>query len=343
MRPLIIGGTGSLGKSLIKRLAPRSERLVIYSRDEAKHWTIRNELLPTLSRYVVQPEFVVGDIRDQRRLHETIRDYQPDTIIIAAALKQVDTCERSPFESVQTNLLGTQNVINAVEYDNSPVKSVLFVSTDKACSPVNVYGMSKSVSERLVTSRVASNTKIRYLATRYGNVLESRGSIVPLFKYQGMYNAELTVTNPHMTRFIMTLDQSVDLIMYALEHGKAGETWIPRLPSMNIGDLANIFGEYYDRPVRIIGERPGEKLHEELVNASEWKRILDKHDDNHYVLAHALVHSSLRPPSRDEYSFNSNQVLLTKQDLKKYLEKLGIIDAALESFVGLNIEEIRKQ
>src|SRR3990167_1115345 len=239
-RILIFGGTGSLGRKLIERMLPAHD-IAVYSRDEAKHWTIKNELQsgPLASRSA-DLRFYVGDVRDPARIKDVIRQYRPKTIIIAAALKQVDTCELSPSESILTNLIGTQNVVDAVngsflDRNGLGVEEVLFVSTDKACSPVNVYGMCKAISERVVTSQAQTGKPgVRFLAVRYGNVLESRGSIVPLFKYQGMHGTQLTVTDPNMTRFLMTLDDSVDLIEKTLLYGQSGETWIPRLPSMKV-------------------------------------------------------------------------------------------------------------
>ena len=177
---LIFGGTGSLGKKLIDRLLP-TNNVVVYSRDEAKHWTCRNALTNSdLKDRTQHLQFFVGDVRDRDRVSDTIRQVRPDIVIIAAALKQVDTCELSPSESIMTNLIGTQNIIDAVNKSNA-VSSVMFVSTDKACSPVNVYGMCKATSERIVTSQAQSGrSDVRYLVVRYGNVLESRGSIIPL-------------------------------------------------------------------------------------------------------------------------------------------------------------------
>ncbi len=204
MKYLIFGGTGSLGKKLISRFLKENDNVAVYSRDEAKHWTIRNELSNPSNL-----DFFVGDIRDLNRVNEVIFQYKPQVIIVAAALKQVDTCELSPFESVMTNLLGTQNIIKSVKDLSSSfskdwkLEKVLFVSTDKACSPVNVYGMCKGISERLITSQSKNDTdNVKFLCTRYGNVLESRGSIIPLFKYQSEHSECLTVTDPSMTRFV---------------------------------------------------------------------------------------------------------------------------------------------
>lgn len=336
MKYLIFGGTGSLGKKLISRLAKKDAKIGIYSRDEAKHWTIKNEYSDISSAI----SFFVGDIRDHLRVKEVILQYKPETIIIAAALKQVDTCELSPNESINTNLLGTQNVIRAVNESEcfwTPewhVKNVLFVSTDKACSPVNVYGMCKSISERLITSlSKIENKKTKFLCTRYGNVLESRGSIIPLLKHQAENSEYLTVTDPDMTRFVMTLDESVDLIFNALEKGSSGETWIPILPSMKIGDLAEIFSEKYSKPIKIIGVRPGEKAHEDLINESESIRTTVQ--DNHYVIGPAY-----RAGNGEVFTYTSADDVMSKSQLLQHLQRLDIIDMPIEKFEGLKIEEI---
>jgi UDP-N-acetylglucosamine 4,6-dehydratase len=341
-KTLIIGGTGSLGRKLIERMLPKGD-VAVYSRDEAKHWTIKNELssgaLATMSPKL---RFYVGDVRDSHRIREVIKQYKPETVIIAAALKQVDTCELSPYESVQTNLLGTQNVVSVINdlsmtRDGDYLKSVLFVSTDKACSPVNVYGMCKSISERVVTSQAQhAGDSIRFLAVRYGNVLESRGSIIPLFKYQGMYGSCLTVTDPEMTRFLMTLDESVDLIETALKDGSSGETWIPKLPAMKIGYLANIFAQKYEKPIKYIGLRPGEKLHEDLINESESVRTALTADAKNYVIGPAF-----NAGSGERFVYSSDQEVYTQQQTLARLTELGIMDASLEQFKGLSIEEIK--
>ena len=329
-RYLIFGGTGSLGKKLIDRLLP-DHSVVVYSRDEAKHWTIKNELAshPRLKNL----RFIVGDIRDSARVRDAIDQVEPKVIIIAAALKQVDTCELSPSESVATNLVGTQNVISAVKsygMVHSKIKKVLFVSTDKACSPVNVYGMCKALSERVTTS--ASGTT-KFLCTRYGNVLESRGSIIPLFRHQAEHGEFLTVTDPDMTRYLMTLDDSVDLINVALSEGESGETWIPKLPSMRIGDLAGLYSEHWRKPIKIIGPRPGETKHEDLINESESVRTRDT--GSHYVIDAAYKQGS-NPP----FTYTSADQVLSKDQLRLHLIRLGVFDAPLVNFKGQSIEEI---
>ena len=335
MRYLIFGGTGSLGKKLIRRFIQFND-VFVFSRDEAKHFTIKNEYSDHDRSSSLH--FIVGDIRDNRRVLEAIRIADPDVIIIAAALKQVDTCELSPGESVLTNIVGTQNVIDAVSSFTKKQIKLLFVSTDKAVSPVNCYGMCKAISERIISSSKIPN--ITFLCTRYGNVLESRGSIIPLFKYQSENAKHLTVTDPNMTRFVMTLDESVDLIEKTLLLGKNGETWIPQLPAMRIGDLAEIFAEQSRKPIKIIGLRPGEKTHEDLINLSESTRTLLMIDPQsgkkHYVVGSAAYTTN----KGQEFSYSSNDDVMTKNELRKHLQNLNIISASLASFEGPSIEEI---
>ena len=331
---IIFGGSGSLGKTLISRLCEDNE-LLIYSRDEAKHWTIKNQLkCPTAI-------FKVGDIRDKDRVRQVINQYNPEVIIMASALKQVDTCELSPFESVQTNLLGINNILCAVEESSSSLsnlKGVLMVSTDKACAPANVYGMCKSISERIVTSYCKyDNLKhVRFINTRYGNVLDSRGSILPLFRNQIKSENHLTVTHPDMTRFLMTLNDSVDLILHAYTNGKSGDTWIPKIKAMKIIDLANLFASKYNKSVEITGIRPGEKMHESLVSASESIRTYEK--ENHYVIKPSYsekVHDNI-------FEYNSAQDVLTQDQLEQYLASLNLLDRQIEDFPGKTIvEDIR--
>lgn len=331
---MIIGGTGSLGRALIRRLSEKNQ-LVVYSRDEAKHWTIRNQLSPKQN-----VEFEVGDIRDGARVEEIILKWKPNIILIAAALKQVDTCERSPFESIQTNTLGINNVVNAVvrQGDRLPeLETVLMVSTDKACAPTNVYGMCKAISERVVTSQSISGSPVKFVGVRYGNVLESRGSIIPLFRWQAENADAFTVTHPEMTRFIMTLDESIDLIVATGNGAKSGEIWLPKLRAMNILDLAQIFSSRYGKPVNIIGMRPGEKLFEELVSSPESVRITD--DGQYYRMAASHV---MPPLDAKIFSYGSNDDVLSKDALEAYLTSINIFETDMNKFVGLEIDEIVK-
>lgn len=338
MKFFIIGGTGSLGKKLIDRLSSEHD-VSIYSRDEMKQWTLKNDLAK--NTLIKQPSFFVGDIRDFERVKEVISRVRPDVIIIAAALKQVDTCETSPIESIKTNLLGTQNVIRAVEElttsTSIKIDKVLFVSTDKSVSPVNVYGMCKALSERIVTSMATvQSSKTKYFCTRYGNVLESRGSVIPLFKYQAEQKECITVTDPNMTRFVMTLNESVDLILTTLEHGKSGQIWVPKIPAMRIGDLAELFSEQSKKPLKYIGLRPGEKQHEDLVNETEAGRTTNV--GSYYVIEHAC--SAI---TNTKFHYTSCDDVMSKDALKEHLTKLGIFNMSSDDFVGLKIEEIQNR
>ncbi len=331
-RIMIFGGTGSLGKKLINRFI-KDNIVAVYSRDEAKHWTIKNELAS--DPHAANLEFFVGDIRDEKRIIDVVSQFGPTHIIIAAALKQVDTCEMSPNESLATNVTGTQNVINVVNNTRNNVDTVLFVSTDKACSPVNVYGMCKSLSERLITSqRRTSGT--RFMCVRYGNVLESRGSIIPLFKYQAEHATHLTVTDPNMTRYVMTLDDSVNLIEHTIMNGVNGQTWIPKLKAMKIGDLARIFAELHGKQVSIVGPRPGEKMHEDLINESESVRTKIA-DSTHYVIgpAHSICDGH-------KWTYSSDHDVMTFDELKDHLSSLNIIHKPSSEYEGKSIEEIQK-
>lgn len=332
-RILIFGGTGSLGRALINRWG-RDNSLGVFSRDEAKHWTIRNQLNPEQNA-----QFFVGDVRDANRVKEVIREFKPQIIIIAAALKQVDTCEFAPTESLKTNVQGVANIIESCTTDNNHVEdlhSILMVSTDKACSPTNVYGMSKALAERLVVGLSRSSKSVRFLGVRYGNVLDSRGSIVPLFRYQAQSGESFTLTDKRMTRFLMTLDESIDLIENALAEGENGDFWIPKLRSMKILDLAEIFSSIYGKSITEIGIRAGEKLHEDLVSSTESLRAVKI--GNRIVLK---PESNSRLVNQEVWSYSSELDNISKVELEKFLRFKGVFDTPLEHFIGRDIEEIR--
>ena len=265
---LIIGGTGSLGHTLVNRYI--SDHVIyVYSRDENKQWAMKN-------KYDADNlHFIIGDISDSARLRTTLNRIKPNRIIVAAALKHIDICEYNTYESIKTNVNGIQNVMECITNSVRPeLECVLFVSTDKACSPVNVYGMCKALSERIVIEKSLDKSHIRYVVVRYGNVLSSRGSLLPKFHDIGRdpNKSCFTVTHKDMTRFFMSLEQSVDLISYALTHGKTGYTYIPNLPSYSIKDISEIYSEIYSKPIVYTGLRPGEKMHEELINEMEMRR-----------------------------------------------------------------------
>ena len=315
---LIFGGSGSLGKALITRLVCDNS-LHVFSRDEAKHWAIRNENSHNPNLY-----FHVGDIRDYERVEEVLLKTDPDIIIMAAALKQVDTCELTPNESILTNIIGIQNIVRSVEKNHRhlSIDTALMVSTDKACEPLNTYGMCKAVSEKMTVSReYFYGDNPRFICVRYGNVLTSRGSIIPLFNHQAKNAKSITLTHQDMTRFIMTLDESVDLIVHAIENAKSGEIWIPKLKAMKIYDLASIFAHRSGKEIEVVGIRPGEKMHESLICAAESLRTKDT--GTHYVISpsHKTIDSSV-----DSFEYTSADDVISVGELEEYLTSLGMLD-----------------
>lgn len=330
---MIIGGSGSLGMSLIKRLG-MDNFLYILSRDESKHWALKNKFKG------FNINTIVCDIREPLRLESEIVRTNPNVIIIASALKHVNVCELSPEESIKTNLEGPLNVVNVVEsrrHDLPNLETVLMVSTDKACSPINVYGMCKCISERVVLERGRYIDNIKFVATRYGNVLETRGSIVPLFMHQVKNDDYITVTREDMTRFVMTLDDSVDLIINCIETSESGDTYIPKLNAMRVMDLAEIFAEKYNKEIKIIGIRSGEKINEDLINETESLRTID--GNGVYIIK----------PIYDEKIYNDNVFdynssnTLTKSQLLDYLNSINLFSENVDDFSQtVKLDDIRR-
>ena len=266
---LITGGTGSFGKTVMKSFLNEDiEELRIFSRDEKKQDDLRklysNEKLT----------FILGDVRDYNSLDFATKDI--DLVFHAAALKQVPSCEFFPMEAVMTNINGTNNLLSAAENNN--VEKVVVLSTDKAVYPINVMGMTKAVAEKVATSRQMfgqNNTTVS--CTRYGNVMASRGSVIPLFIDQIKSKKDITITNPDMTRFIMSLDEAVNLVLYAFGEGHTGETFVQKSPACSVRMLAEVLLEIFDskNKIRIIGTRHGEKLYETLVSKEEMMRSED--------------------------------------------------------------------
>lgn len=317
-RIFIIGGSGSLGNQLISRYL-QTNTIICYSRDECKHWNMK------LKYNNDNLQFVIGDIRDHDRLELAILRCKPTIIIIAAALKHIDLCEYATNECIQTDLVGPQNVLNISEnraHELPQLHTVCFVSTDKACSPVNVYGMCKALAESLVVEKSKYVSGIKYCCVRYGNVLNSRGSIIPLLNDKGKDPTykEYTLTHPDMTRFVMTLDQSVDLIEYAIKSADSGDIVIPKLISMKVKDLLEIFSEMYDKPVRITGLRVGEKMLESLINETQSMRIVQLGD---YIHIKPPYHNKIYNTEPKDYNSTINP--LSKAELKSLLESYGLI------------------
>jgi FlaA1/EpsC-like NDP-sugar epimerase len=283
-RVLVTGGTGSLGKVLVRRLLAGEiglpEKIVVFSRDEAKQHFMRldyehnrastDEII--YHNFQRRLEFRIGDVRDFHSVAGAVRG--ADIVINAAALKQAPTCEYFPFEAVRTNVEGAENIIRAIQEYDLPVRTVVGISSDKACKPVNTMGMTKAIQERLFIQANLRCPDTRFVCVRYGNVLASRGSAIPLFHDQIRHGGPVTLTTPEMTRFLITLDDAVDTIFAAIHHALPGETIVPDAPSARIIDVARaLIG---DRPVDIelIGARPGEKTHEIMVSDEEALRTV---------------------------------------------------------------------
>lgn len=259
---LITGGTGSFGNAVLNKfLHTDISEIRIFSRDEKK----QHDMRVALSNPKVK--FYIGDVRDYDSIHSAL--YGVDYVFHAAALKQVPSCEFYPIEAVKTNIIGTENVLNAAIANN--VKKVICLSTDKAVYPINAMGMSKAMMEKIMVSksRISRNTIL--VGTRYGNVMASRGSVIPLFHDQIKNNQPITVTDPEMTRFMMTLDDAVDLVLYAFENGNSGDIFVQKSPASTIGELAEAMKHIYgsDVEVKIIGTRHSEKLYETLLGREE--------------------------------------------------------------------------
>lgn len=271
---LITGATGSFGHKYVKTILERysPQRLIIFSRDELKQYEMAQRFNPEEHRCL---RYFLGDVRDRERLQMAMREV--DIVIHAAALKQVPAAEYNPFEFIRTNVLGAENVVQAALHNK--VEKVIALSTDKAESPVNLYGATKLCSDKIfvAANNLAGSTNTKFSVVRYGNVVGSRGSVVPLFKRLVAEGAEfLPITDPRMTRFWITLQQGVDFVLSCLEKMQGGETYIPKIPSMRMSDLADVMGPGLKH--RVIGIRPGEKLHEAMITEDNSRSTVELHD-----------------------------------------------------------------
>lgn len=269
---LITGGTGSLGNKIVREIIKHSpKKVIILSRDEDKQYNMANELPSPLIH------FELGDIREEKRMKEITKGV--DVIIHAAALKHVPPSEKEPMEFIKTNVLGARNIVEAAIANEVPV--VIGVGTDKAVKPINVYGMTKSLQEKIMIAADKKN-KTRFTCVRYGNVIGSRGSVIPFFKKKILNNEPVTITNPNMTRFLLRLEEAINLIFHAIDKGNGGEIFVKKMPACRMDDLANamiksLSGDS-DYPVKIVGFRPGEKIHEILVSEDEMRRSKELED-----------------------------------------------------------------
>ena len=319
---LITGGTGSFGNAVLKRFLDSDiNEIRIFSRDEKKQHDMR------ISFQNPKLKFYIGDVRDYDSIFNALKGV--DYVFHAAALKQVPSCEFYPIEAVKTNILGTENVLNAAISNN--VKRVICLSTDKAVYPINAMGVSKAMMEKLMVakSRTSGNTVL--VGTRYGNVMGSRGSVIPLFHQQIINGESVTVTDPKMTRFMMTLDDAVELVIYAFQNGKTGDIFVQKSPASTIEELADAMKKIYDSqiPVHVIGTRHGEKVYESLLGREELFAAEDLGDyyrisaDNRDLNYNKYFSEGASDPSElTEYN-SHNTRRLTSDELISLLNKIG--------------------
>ena len=270
---LVTGGTGSFGQAFVRRVLERHpdvERLVIFSRDELKQYEMAQALSPERHPAL---RYFIGDVRDPDRLKRALEGI--DVVIHAAALKQVPAAEYNPFEAIKTNVLGAQNVIEAAL--DAGVKRVIALSTDKAAAPINLYGATKLCSDKLfiAANNIRGGRDIRFAVVRYGNVMGSRGSVIPFF-LQRRASGVLPITDPAMTRFNITLEEGVDMVLWAVENALGGEIFVPKIPSYRITDVAEAIAPGCETPT--VGVRPGEKIHEEMITVSDSLNTVDLGD-----------------------------------------------------------------
>ena len=314
----IFGGSGSLGNKLIERYL-KDNLIVNYSRDEAKHWKMG------LKYKSDKISFIIGDIRDYNRVENSIIRENPHIIIIAAALKHIDRCEYAVNECFMTNFMGPNNVLNAVEKNAavlSNLECVCFISTDKACNAISAYGSAKFLGERIVCEKAFYLRGFKMNICRYGNVLNSNGSIIPALHEKGLDPdcKEFTLTHEKMTRFVITLESAVDLLEHAILNAESGDIVIPTLVSMNVKDLFELFSEKYNKPIRVTGLRSSERLLETLISTTESTSIVK--NGNYY---HIKPHYKHLVTSDEQREYNSDINPLTKEELKDYLISLNLL------------------
>jgi FlaA1/EpsC-like NDP-sugar epimerase len=323
---LITGGTGSLGRVLLHRLINGEqgtpERILIFSRDEAKQSDLQNAYSTDPRRSDIFKRIVrfqIGDIRDYASVLSAMRNIH--IVFNAAALKQVPACEYSPWEAARTNIEGAENIIRAIEQRCwNMIETVIGISTDKACKPVNVMGMTKAIQERLFLSASSRCPHTRFVCVRYGNVLASRGSVIPLFKEQIKRGGPVTVTTREMTRFLLSLDAAVDTVFAAVESGLSGETYIPRISSARVMDIAHAVIGCRDIEIKVVGIRPGEKIHEILISEEELPRTVIRGD--YYVISSVFSGSVEKSAVRE---FSSENVVMDYNALASLLYDNGLL------------------
>jgi UDP-N-acetylglucosamine 4,6-dehydratase/5-epimerase len=319
---LITGGTGSFGRAFVKTVLaryPGIRRLVVYSRDELKQYEMA-QLYNSGDHSGIR--YFIGDVRDAGRLRRACEGI--DIVIHAAALKQVPAAEYNPFEFINTNILGAQNLVEACL--DAGVKNVVALSTDKAAAPINLYGATKLCSDKLFTAanNIKGSRDIRFSVVRYGNVLGSRGSVVPYFLEQRKTGV-LPITDPLMTRFSISLQDGVDMVLWALENSLGGEIFVPKIPSYRISDVAEAIGPNCEH--RVVGIRPGEKIHEEMITASDSFTTVDigryfailPASGDHSVVSYCKANKARPVPESYAYNSGSNEQFLTVEEIRKLI------------------------
>jgi UDP-glucose 4-epimerase len=331
---LVTGGTGSLGQALVKRILAGEkgipERVYVFSRDEVKQHQMRLEYQKTAAATdeVIyreterKLEFIIGDVRSYKSLSSAVR--RADIVFFASALKQVPTCEYFPYEAVLTNTTGAQNLVQALREPGNSVEIVVGISTDKACKPVNVMGMTKALQERILISANLASPETKLICVRYGNVLLSRGSVIPLFLEQIRAKRPLTITSPEMTRFLLSLDQAVDTVFNAIRFCDAAEIYVPELHSARVVDIASVLKGDLDLPIVTTGVRPGEKIHEILVSEEEVFRTVKGND--HYIIQPILPELRGRRANLPtlEHEYSSLDRIVDLPTLRQILASAGL-------------------
>ena len=331
-RILVTGGTGSLGQVLVKRLLSgemgRPKSVTVFSRDEAKQHYMRlafahkkaatDDIIYETSQQLLK--FRIGDVRDYPAFLSALRN--SDVVFNAAALKQVPTCEYYPFEAVQTNINGANNLARAIRENALPIETVVGISTDKACKPINVMGMTKALQERILLEANLDCQDTKFVCVRYGNVIASRGSIVPLFLEQIKSGKPVTITLPEMTRFLLTLDRAVDTVFAAIKTGTRGDTYVPQVPAARVVDVAQALAPI-DKELEMIftGIRPGEKVHEIMVSEEERFRTIERAG---YYVIHSVLPELRKSETADfklalDKEYSSADVNMTVEDLRQLL------------------------
>jgi UDP-glucose 4-epimerase len=336
-RILITGGTGSMGKRLVRRLltgemgTPR--KIIILSRDEAKQHVMRLAYMDrraTTDEVIYQNfarsiSFRIGDVRSYADVCAAMRE--ADVVVNAAAMKQVPTCEYFPEQALITNCTGAANIVQALRDHDYPVQVVVGVSTDKACKPINAMGMTKALQERIFTAANITVPKTRFVCIRYGNVLASRGSVIPLFLDQIEHGGPVTVTVPEMTRFLLSLDVAVDTVFAALRMARAGETLVPRAPSATVMNVARALVGDRDIAISVTGIRPGEKMDEIMISDEEARRAVVR--ESYYaivpMLPELVQHEDQKQPSALKKEFSSSDCVLDLEGTVDLLKKHSLM------------------